>query len=162
MQLQINESRPRKPFEHALFDFMCMGKSQSHSLIVRFFVEQLIERSDICEQGSIHVYNPERASLKLYDELKANNINSIIDFPSRDFSVDEGLAGLVFRKRAPEYVPDSDKNPEFQPVEGQDIHSIYCLPIILDQQQEPFGVVSFHNSRAGGEINDRTRCGLSR
>ena len=134
-----------------------MGRGQSHSLIVRYFVEQLIERSNICEQGSILVYNPAHASLKLYDQLKANNINSIIDFPSHDFSVNEGLAGLVFRKRAPEYVPDSDKHPEFSPVEGQDVHSIYCLPIMVDHQREPFGVVSFHNSKAGGEIDERTR-----
>ena len=136
---------------------MCMSRGQSHSLIVRYFVEQLIERSDICEQGSILIYNSAHNSLKLYDQLKANNINSIIDFPSHDFSVNEGLAGLVFRKRAPEYVPDSDKHPEFQPVEGQDVHSIYCLPIMVDHQPEPFGVVSFHNSKAGGEINERTR-----
>jgi hypothetical protein len=150
------ERRPRKTFEHALFDFMCMSRGKSHSLIVQYFVEQLIERGDICEQGSILVYNPP-ASLKLYDQLKGNNINSIIDFPSRDFSVNEGLAGLVFRKQAPEYVPDSDKHPEFQPVKGQDIYTIYCLPIMLDHRPEPFGVASFHNSKAGGEIDERTR-----
>jgi predicted nucleotide-binding protein len=136
---------------------MCMSRGQSHSLIVRYFVEQMIERGDICEQGSILVYNPARASLKLYDQLKANNINSIGDFPSHDFSVNEGLAGLVFRKQAPEYVPDSGRHPEFQPVEGQDIHTIYCLPIMLDHRREPFGVASFHKSKAGGEIDERTR-----
>jgi predicted nucleotide-binding protein len=151
------KSRPRKPFEHALFDFMCMSRGQSHNLIVRYFVEQLIERTTICEQGSILIYNYATASLKLYDQFKANNVNSITDFPSHDFSINEGIAGLVFRKRAPEYVAESDKHPEFQPVEGQDIHSMYCLPIILDYQREPFGIVSFHNSTAGGEIDEATR-----
>ena len=46
------------------------------------------------KQGSILVYNAQNSTLKLYDELKVNN-NSIIDFPSKDFSVDEGLAGLA-------------------------------------------------------------------
>ena len=148
------ELRPRKTFAHALFDFICMSRGHSHSRIVRNFVEQIIERSDICEQGSILVYNPAHNSLKLYDQLKANNINSIIDFPSSDFSTNEGLAGLVFRKKAPEYVPDCDKHPEFQPVKGQDIHTIYCLPILLDCRPEPFGVASFHNSKTGGELRN--------
>jgi predicted nucleotide-binding protein len=157
-------SMPRKPFEHALYDFQCMSERRSHSLIVRYFVEQLIHRSDICEQGSILVYNPPRShgdssrgALKLYDELKATNLNSIIDFPSADFSIDEGLAGLVFRKRAPEYAPLAQEHPDFQLIPGQDIRSIYCLPIILDDREEPFGVVNFHNSRAGGEIDRRNR-----
>src|SRR5262249_45983555 len=76
---------------------------------------------------------------------------------SADFSVDEGLAGLVFRKRAPEYAPIAEERPEFQSIKGQDIRSIYCLPILLEHQAEPFGVVSFHNTCDGGEISDRTQ-----
>lgn len=159
MEPQIDplEPRPKKPFENALFDFICMSKGQSHNQIVRYFVEQLMKRSNVCEQGSILVYNPARENLKLYDEFKVNNINSINAFPSADFSTNEGLAGLVFRKRAPEYVPDTSKHPEFTPVSGQDIHTIYCAPIVLEYQHDPFGVASFHNSRDGGEIEEHTR-----
>jgi hypothetical protein len=53
----------------ACLDFMCMSRGQSHNLIVRYFVEQLIERTTICEQGSILIYNPATASLKLYDQF---------------------------------------------------------------------------------------------
>lgn len=154
-QICVCEPRPRKPFERSLFDFMSMSRGRSHRLILRYFLEQIIERGNICEQGSILVFNPEAEKLKLYD--KANNINSINNFPSKDFDVNDGLAGLVFRKAEPEFVLDTAAHPEFQPVSGQDIHTIYCLPIMLDHQQEPFGVVSFHNSKAGGAINDCSR-----
>lgn len=156
---------PRKPFAHALFDFMCMSKGLSHSLIVRYFVEQIIERSDLCEQGSILVYDPPKneadgspGTLKLYDQLKASNrSSSIADFKSKDFDINEGLAGLVFRKCASEYAPVAIEHPEFTKVSGQDIHCIYCLPVMLDDHRDPFGVISFHNSKAGGQFDDNKR-----
>lgn len=150
-------TKPRKPFECALFDFMSMGKGRSQTLIVRYFVEQLVRRSELCEQGSILIFNPERGVLKLYEELKANNLSSIADFPSADFDINEGLAGLAFRKRSPEYAPNTAAHPEFQPVPGQDIASIYCVPILLDYYPEPFGVVSFHNGVAVGQISEEKR-----
>jgi hypothetical protein len=150
-------TKPRKPFECALFDFMSMGKGRSQTLIVRYFVEQLVRRSELCEQGSILIFNPERGVLKLYEELKANNLSSIADFPSADFDINQGLAGLAFRKRSPEYAPETAVHPEFQPVPGQDIASIYCVPILLDYYPEPFGVVSFHNGSAVGKISGEKR-----
>jgi predicted nucleotide-binding protein len=155
--------KPEKPFENALYDFMCMSKGESQSLMIRYFLEQVIEHSDLCDQGSILVYSPrsgksesDGGSLKLID--RATNANSLIDFPGADFKVDQGLAGLVFRKRVPEFAPYADAHPDFIPIEKQDIGAIYCLPIILVTQQPPFGIVSFHNSRAStAEIGDDTR-----
>jgi predicted nucleotide-binding protein len=144
------ERRPEKKFERALYDFMCMSKGASQSLMIRYFVEQIITHSDVCEQGSVLVHSsppeiPLRASgtLKLFE--KATNVNSIAKFPGANFSVDEGLAGLVFRKRQPEFAPIAKKHPEFIDVEGQNIGEIYCIPILLEDDDAPFGVVSFHN-----------------
>jgi len=99
------ERKPRKSFEQSLYDFMCMGKGQSQSLVIRYFLEQAIMHSDLCEQGSALVYcAPDDESptdpgkLKLLDKEK--NVNSL-DFPGYDFDIDKGLAGLAFRKRAP-------------------------------------------------------------
>jgi predicted nucleotide-binding protein len=155
--------KPEKPFENALYDFMCMAKGQSQSQMIRCFLEQVITHSDLCEQGSVLVYSPpssksesEGGTLKLID--RATNANSLIDFPGRDFKVDQGLAGLVFRKRVPEFAPKADAHPDFVPVEDQDIGAIYCLPIILDTGHPPFGIVSFHNTRdSTTEIDDNTR-----
>jgi hypothetical protein len=130
------QQKPQKRFEQALYDFLCMAKGQSQSLLIRYFLEQVIKHSDVCEQGSVLLYCPlstntpmEVGSLKLYD--RETNANSLLKFPGRDFSVNEGLAGLVFRKRAPEFVPAATAHPEFIPTEDQDIGSIYCLPIFV-------------------------------
>jgi hypothetical protein len=151
LDLQLGEPMAvQKAWTLAMSDFMSMSRGRSQSLIISYFLEQIVGLSDICQQGSVILYNrpggdhrPGPGSLRLYD--KAINVNSIARFPGRDFATNEGLAGLVFRKRSPEYVPDALAHPEFIPVEGQDIGSIYCSPILLDDRQEPFGVVSFHN-----------------
>jgi len=151
--------RPQKPFEHALHDFMCMAKGKPQSLMIRYFLEQVITHSDVCEQGSVLIYCPpsnngakSAKTLKLCD--KATNANSLVKFPGHNFSIDEGLAGLVFRKRAPEFAARATEHPEFVPVKDQDIGSIYCLPIILESEHPPFGVVSFHNPLATADSMD--------
>jgi len=155
--------KPQKPFERALYDFMCMAKGRSQSLIIRYFLEQIITHSDICEQGSVLLYSPPSdqtkesvGALKLYDDRVATNVNSIAEFPGSDFEVNEGLAALVFRKRSPEFTLDAKAHPDFVPIENQDIGAIYCIPILLDDS-EPFGIVSFHNPVASVKAIDEDK-----
>ena len=149
-----------KPIADALLDFIGMSEGQPHRLILRSFVEQIIRRSDVCDEGSILLYNPATEKLKLYDERMASD--SIAEMQNVEFSIYEGVAGLAFRKRAPEYAPDVSLHPEFKPGQGPgpDIHSLYCLPIRLDRRDQPFGVVSCHNPESLGEINPDQRLSI--
>lgn len=161
----VSSQKPQKRFEDALFDFMCMAKGRSQSLMIRYFLEQVITHSDVCEQGSILVYSspPDTASkqpgdLKLYD--RATNSNSLAHFPGKNFKTDEGLGGLVFRKRRPVFASNAVEHPDFVPLSKQDIGSIYCVPIILEDDQPPFGIVSFHNPRATADRLDEQKRAL--
>lgn len=150
--------KPHKPFTEALYDFLCMAKDRPQSQIIRFFLEQVICHSDLCEQGSIllHVVPREPGlpeKLALWDS--ATNVNSLANLldESVSFSCDEGLAALALRKRAPEFASAAEEHPQFVPIEGQDIGAIYCVPILLNDRSEPFGVVSFHNPVNGSSID---------
>lgn len=142
--------RPRKRFETALHDFLGMARGRSQWLVIRYFLEQIVTQSDLCEHGSVLVHRPPPARpeggagrLKLFE--KSIFTYSSERLPGPDFSVDEGLAAFVFRKRAPEFAAKAVEHAEFIPQPGQDIGAIYCIPIRLDDRPEPFGVVSFHN-----------------
>jgi predicted nucleotide-binding protein len=133
----------------------------------KIFLEQAIVHSDICEQGSVLVYSPpsnnletDPGDLTLID--KATNANSLVKFHDKSFKANEGLAGLVFRKGAPEFAPKAIKHPDFVPVKDQNIGSIYCLPILSDGGQPPFGIVSFHNPVATAqELHEHRRLLMS-
>ncbi len=164
---------PLKSFDTALHDFMCMARRQSQSRIITYFLEQVIECSDMCDNGTVHVYftsatHPIEHRLKLHQGKVARNLNSVAAFDSDDFSVDEGLAGLAFRKRCPEFARQASVHPEFKKLDIQkdsDIGSIYCVPVFLDEDQPPFGVVSFHNTvQTNRDLSDeqkRSRMDLS-
>lgn len=151
-------TKPIKPISEALYDFVCMAKGCSQSRIIRFFLEQVIKHSDVCEQGSVLLHVAPEASgdpggLVMFDmDRNANSIATLLE-RGVAFSVDDGLGGLAFRKRAPEFAPDAVKHPQFQIIEGQDIATIYCVPILLSDRAEPFGVVAFHNPAGGNAIS---------
>jgi predicted nucleotide-binding protein len=148
--------KPSKPLTEALYDFLCMAKDRSQSLIIRFFLEQVIERSDVCEQGSLllHMAAEPGSEEKLVLWDAATNANSVARLLDRSlsFPIHEGLAGLAFRKRTAELAPVAREHPQFVPIQGQDIGAIYCAPVLLGDRPEPFGVVSFHNTVGGNRI----------
>lgn len=146
--------RPHKPFIEALYDFLCMARDSTQGQILRFFLEQVIRHSDLCEQGSILLYVEPDApgaagKLALWDS--ATNVNSLAALLEKNlnFDAEDGLAALAFRKRAPEFTPVAREHPQFVPLSGQDIGAIYCIPITVDDHELPFGVVSFHNPVGG-------------
>ena len=150
--------KPCKPLTEALYDFLCMAKGRPQNLIIRFFLEQIIEHSDVCEQGSmlLHMAAEKGGEEKLVLWDAATNANSVakrlLDGSVSSFTVYEGLAGLAFRKRTSELAPVALDHPQYVPVQGQDIGAIYCAPVLLDDRPEPFGVVSFHNTVGGDRI----------
>jgi predicted nucleotide-binding protein len=75
---------------------------------------------------------------------------------NRQLPINDGIAAMAFRKRAPEYAPLAEKHHSFKfstdPAGKEktttDIGPIYCVPIILsDSGGEPFGVVTFQNTK---------------
>jgi len=134
--------------------------------MIKYFIEQVIIHSDLCEHGSVLIFAPpsgntetDAGTLKLFENKIATNvIHSVAELPGESFPVSEGLGGLAFRKREAEFAPIAENHPDFKRFEGQDIGSIYCLPILLESEQPPFGVVSFHypHNRAD-ELNDEKR-----
>jgi predicted nucleotide-binding protein len=149
--------KPHKPFTEALYDFLCMARDRPQSDVIRYFLEQVIEHSDLCEQGSVLLYvAPAKAGApgKLALWGAATNVNSLAALLEKGvaFNADEGLAALAFRKRAPEFAAVATKHPQFVRIEGQDIGAIYCVPIVLADRVEPFGVAAFHNPVGGRSI----------
>jgi hypothetical protein len=157
--IQANE---QKSFYEFLYDFVCMARNRKSALVIRYFLEIIIKRSPLCETGSILVLAADRSgSSKEMNTLlvwtENDDVNSLEELreKNRRLPIDDGIAAMAFRKRAPEYAPLAEKHHSFRfPTDstGQkkptDIGPIYCVPIILsDSGGEPFGVVAFQNTK---------------
>ena len=160
----------QESFYEFLLDFMCMARNRKSSLVIRYFLEIIIKRSPICETGSILVLAADRSgSSKEMNTLlvwtENDDVNSLEELreKNRQLPIDDGIAAMAFRKRAPEYAPLAEKHHSFRfstDSTGQkkttDIGPIYCVPIILsDSGGEPFGVVAFQNTKKYAEENKK-------
>jgi predicted nucleotide-binding protein len=154
----IARSKPSKPLAEALYDFLCMSKGCPQALIIRYFLEQVIERSDLCEQGSVLIHaaagRGQPSRLVLWDAAtNANSVAKRLSETVKPFPVNDGLAGLAFRKHASELTQNAAQHPQYILVEEQNIGAMYCVPLLVEKYTDPFGVVSFHNTQEGGPID---------
>ena len=160
----------QESFYEFLLDFVCMARNRKSSLVIRYFLEIIIMRSPLCETGSILVLAADRSgSSKEMNTLlvwtENDDVNSLEELreKNRQLPIDDGIAAMAFRKRAPEYAPLAEKHHSFRfstDSNGQkkttDIGPIYCVPIILsDSGGEPFGVVAFQNTKQYAEENNK-------
>jgi len=163
--IQANE---QKSFYEFLYDFVCMARNRKAALVIRFFLEIIIKRSPLCETGSILVLAADQSgSSKEMNTLlvwtENDDVNSLEELREKNrlLPIDDGIAAMAFRKRAPEYAPLAEKHHSFRfstDSTGQkkptDIGPIYCVPIVLsDSGGEPFGVVAFQNTKKYAEKN---------
>ncbi|MGA2057615.1 MAG: TIR domain-containing protein [Bradyrhizobium sp.] len=123
------------------------GKSQRH--ILETFLQEIIHAGHFSQAGSILTHFPEDKKLRLFnpDNFLVKHGYLRADEPwQAEFRYGEGVAGKVFVRREGKLVIDITKEPDFTTVEGQvPIRSMICVPIVLDDRSEPFGVASFHN-----------------
>ena len=155
-------TRSQKEFHDALHDFLCMARDRPQVQVLRYFLEQVIYHSDLCQGGAILVYVPDgkrdgRGHLKLWD-LKTDEdaIHSLISWAEMKVELpsDQGISTVAFRKRSPEFAAIAREHPQYWWPEDSnqtDIYAdgpFYAVPIkLLDRRdrKEPFGVVTFQN-----------------
>jgi predicted nucleotide-binding protein len=160
----------QESFYEFLLDFVCMARNRKSSLVIRYFLEIIIKRSPLCETGSILVLAADRSgsSREMNTMLvwtENDDVNSLEELrkENRQLPIDDGIAAMAFRKRAPEYAPLAEKHHSFRfstdstgQKKSTDIGPIYCVPIILsDSGGEPFGVVAFQNTKKYAEENKK-------
>ena len=165
--IQTNE---QKSFYEFLYDFVCMARNRKAALVIRYFLEIIIKRSPLCETGSILVLaSDQNGSSKEMNTLlvwtEKDDVNSLEELrkENRNLPIDDGIAAMAFRKRAPEYAPLAEEHPSFKystDSTGQkqptDIGPIYCVPIMLsDCGGEPFGVAAFQNTKKHAKENNK-------
>jgi predicted nucleotide-binding protein len=160
----------QESFYEFLLDFVCMARNRKSSLVIRYFLEIIIKRSPLCETGSILVLAADRSGSSremntLLVWTENDDVNSLEELrkENRQLPIDDGIAAMAFRKRAPEYAPLAEKHHSFRfstdstrQKKPTDIGPIYCVPIILsDSGGEPFGVVAFQNTKKYAEENKK-------
>jgi predicted nucleotide-binding protein len=155
-------TRVPKHFHDALHDFFCMARDRPQALVLRFFLEQVICHSDLCQGGAIFVNVPDtlkegRGHLKLWDlTTDVEAIHSLVEEPQGEVHLpsDQGISTVAFRKRSPEFAPIAKDHPQYwwpEDCSQTDVYAdgpFYAVPIqSLDRRQrrEPFGVVTFQN-----------------
>lgn len=158
--------RPFKEFLEALHDFLCMARNRKQSLVIRYFLEIIIRRSDLCDDGSILVLAGANDSAAhdtlLVWSLADDHINSLEELRRnlRSLPVNDGIASMALRKRAPEYAAQAEQHPAFHFLQGETgtgIGAMYCVPILCsDCGGEPFGVAAFHNAKGSAEFDAQT------
>lgn len=147
-----------KPFHDALHDFLCMARNRPQALVIQFFLEQVVDHSDLCDGGAILVFVPEgkkggSGHLKVWD-LKTD-INSLASWGEMKVELpsSQGISTVAFRKRSPEFAPVANQHPQYWWPDdcGEDHYAdgpFYSVPILLldrRERREPFGVVTFKN-----------------
>jgi predicted nucleotide-binding protein len=155
----------QESFYEFLYDFVCMARNRKAALVIRYFLEIIIKRSPLCETGAILVLAADQnGSSKEMNTLLVwrddDDVNSLEELrkrkENRQLPINDGIAAMAFRKRAPEYAPLAEKHHSFKfstdPTGKEnlttDIGPIYCVPIILsDSGGEPFGVAAFQNTK---------------
>ena len=155
----------KESFYEFLHDFVCMARNRKAALVIRYFLEIIIKRSPLCETGAILVLAADQnGSSKEMNTLLVwrddDDVNSLEELrnrkDNRQLPINDGIAAMAFRKRAPEYAPLAEKHHSFKfstdPAGKEktttDIGPIYCVPIILsDNGGEPFGVAAFQNTK---------------
>ena len=155
----------QESFYEFLHDFVCMARNRKAALVIRYFLEIIIKRSPLCETGAILVLAADQnGSSKEMNTLLVwrddDDVNSLEELrnrkENRQLPINDGIAAMAFRKRAPEYAPLAEKHHSFKfstdPTGKEklttDIGPIYCVPIILsDSGGEPFGVAAFQNTK---------------
>jgi predicted nucleotide-binding protein len=154
----------QKPFLEALHDFLCMARNRRQALVIRYFLEIIIRRSELCQDGSILVLAAEnecddRGSLLVWS-LDDDHVNSLEELRRnrRSLPLNDGIASMALRKRAPEYAPLAEEHPAFRFLPGEsttEIGEIYCVPILSSEcGGEPFGVAAFHNRKGSNRRFD--------
>lgn len=144
----------QKPFFDALYDFLCMARNRPQALVIQFFLEQVVKHSDLCDGGAILVYVPPGKNggaghLKVWD--LDTDINSLASWGDMKVELpsNRGISTVAFRKRAPEFAPIACEHSQYWFTPGmEDAHAggpMYCVPILLTDRREPFGVVAFNN-----------------
>ena len=145
-----------------------MARNRKAALVIRYFLEIIIKRSPLCETGAILVLAADQSgSSKEKNTLLVwrddDDVNSLEELRKRkeirQLPINDGIAAMAFRKRAPEYAPLAEKHHSFKfstrstdstgkEIPTTDIGPIYCVPIILsDSGGEPFGVAAFQNTK---------------
>jgi len=111
----------QESFYEFLLDFVCMARNRKSSLVIRYFLEIIIKRSPLCETGSILVLAADRSgSSKEMNTLlvwtENDDVNSLEELreKNRQLPIDDGIAAMAFRKRAPEYAPLAERHHSFR------------------------------------------------
>jgi predicted nucleotide-binding protein len=147
-----------KPFHDALHDFLCMARNRPQALVIQFFLDQVVDHSNLCDGGAVLVYVPDsnkagKGHLKVWD--LDTDINSLASWGEMKVALPSGMgiSTVAFRKRDPELAEVASEHPYYWWPEdcGPDEFAggpFYAVPIMLldrRDRREPFGVVTFKN-----------------
>lgn len=130
-------------------NFLRAARQRPQAEIIKCFLHLVVKTSKIAESGSVLIYDPCANRLSLFNEDNFLFEQGFLDKNEEwrgSFKTNEGIAGLAFTTREKQVVNDASEDPHFLSDGGEAIATIICLPIWVAEQQEPFGVVSFHNS----------------
>lgn len=111
IRIQADE---HESFYEFLYDFVCMARNRKAALVIRYFLEIIIKRSPLCETGAILVLAAKQSGpskemntlLVWRDEDEVNSLEELRNRKeNRQLPINDGIAAMAFRKRAPEYAP---------------------------------------------------------
>src|SRR5512147_1280410 len=141
-----------------LSNFLKASRDKPQSDIIKNFLWIVIKRAEISESGSVLVYNPDDGKLHLFNEDDFLFQQGFLDKTKpwkAEFSPYEGLAGLAFATAEEQVSNDVQNDPRFAHDGDGGIGSMICMPIIISRQEQPFGVVSFHNTPGTTSFDNR-------
>ncbi|MFM7237864.1 MAG: TIR domain-containing protein [Cyanobium sp.] len=140
-----------------------MARNRPQALVIQFFLDQVVDHSDLCDGGAVLVHVPAGAGhLKVWD--LHTDINSLASWGEMKVALPSGMgiSTVAFRKRDPEFAEIASQHPYYWWPEdcGPDEFAdgpFYAVPIMLldrRERREPFGVVAFKNRNRPMQLSD--------
>jgi predicted nucleotide-binding protein len=144
--------------------FLRAARGRSQETIIVEFLQAAIDISPAADAGSVLINHPKMEKLVLFNEDDFLFQKGLLDPRARadwpkQFSYFAGVAGRCFRQRAVQVFP---KQPS-----GHDdffgdspIKNMVCIPIMMGQREDPFGVACFHNNDPSRQFSDEDKRAL--
>lgn len=130
-------------------EFLKASRGKSQRSILEDFLQKIIHSGHFSKAGSILINSAHDRKLRLFNPdnfLTKNGYLREGEPWQAEFEYGVGIAGQTFLDKKTILVQDAAKDPRFSTVEGQvSIRGMICVPIMLDDESDPFGIASFHN-----------------
>lgn len=139
-------------FDGRIMGFLRAARGRPQEDIIIEFLQAAIDVSPAADAGSVLINHPKIEKLVLFNEDDFLFRKGLLDPQNRaawpkQFTYFSGIAGKCFRQKAMQTYPLRQQvTAEDDFVGDSPIKNMVCIPIMMGESDNPFGIACFHNN----------------